>query len=193
MNIMISAVTVERGEDGFWLHPVLDELLGKREGFQSGEFEAWLDANNLEAAYDFWSEEDTDAYRAYVVSGSFAAWQPEPPAGNGWFISSIHDSEDDGPLCIWLRNRLCSADTSNENLAQRIAELESLLLVDVPETVWPVEVNLAFSQVQKAKMVPTHHQRRLKFHINRMLLEGMPLPSVITAASSLADAMEARQ
>ncbi|WP_312329894.1 hypothetical protein [Atlantibacter hermannii] len=189
----ISAVTVERDEGGFWLHPVLDKLLGEREGFQSGEFEAWLDANNLEAAYDYWSEEDTDTYRAYVVSGSFAAWQPEPPAGSGWFISSIHDSEEDGPLCIWLRNRLCGDDTSKENLAQRIAELESLLLVDVPETVWPAEVNLAFSKVQKAEKVLAHHQHRLKYHINRMLLEGLPLPSVITAASSLADAMEDRQ
>jgi hypothetical protein len=29
-------------------------------------------------------------------------WQPSAPAGDGWFIGSIHDTED-GPVCIWLR------------------------------------------------------------------------------------------
>ncbi|HFO4767186.1 TPA: hypothetical protein ACHJ1G_005562, partial [Escherichia coli] len=24
--------------------------------------------------------------------------------GNGWFIGSIHDTED-GPVCVWLRNK----------------------------------------------------------------------------------------
>jgi hypothetical protein len=29
-------------------------------------------------------------------------WIPTPPAGEGWFIGSIHDTED-GPVCYWLR------------------------------------------------------------------------------------------
>lgn len=28
-------------------------------------------------------------------------WQPSAPAGEGWFIGSIHDTED-GPVCVWL-------------------------------------------------------------------------------------------
>lgn len=73
---------------------------------------------------------------------------------------------------------------------KRIAELESLLLVDVPDTVWPAEVRLVFSQVENAGSLPDHHQRRLKYHINRMWLEKMPVPSIIAAARSLAIAME---
>ncbi|MCV4306125.1 hypothetical protein [Escherichia coli] len=73
---------------------------------------------------------------------------------------------------------------------RRVAELESLLLVDVPETVWPSEVGLVFSQVEGAGELPAHHQRRLQHHINRMWLEGMPVPSIVAAARSLAAAME---
>jgi len=72
----------------------------------------------------------------------------------------------------------------------RVAELESLLLVDVTETVWPAEVGMVYDQIETAGDLPAHHQRRLKHHINRMWLEGMPVPSVITAARSLAAAME---
>ncbi|WP_334613701.1 hypothetical protein [Escherichia coli] len=73
---------------------------------------------------------------------------------------------------------------------RRIIELESLLLVDVPETVWPAEVGVVFSQVDNAGLLPAHHQRRLKHHINRMWLEKMPVPAIVTAARSLASAME---
>lgn len=72
----------------------------------------------------------------------------------------------------------------------RIIELERLLLVDVPETVWPAEVGMVFSEVERAGELPAHHQRRLKHHINRMWLEKMPVPAIITAARSLANAME---
>lgn len=73
---------------------------------------------------------------------------------------------------------------------RRVAELESLLLVDVPETVWPAEVGMAYSQIENAAELPAHHQRRLQHHINRMWLEKMPVPSIIVAARSLAAAME---
>ncbi|MEB4673197.1 hypothetical protein MXL54_00205 [Enterobacteriaceae bacterium G50] len=73
---------------------------------------------------------------------------------------------------------------------RRIIELENLLLMDVPETVWPAEVGLVFSQVDHAGLLPAHHQRRLKHHINRMWLERMPVPAIVTAARSLALAME---
>jgi len=73
---------------------------------------------------------------------------------------------------------------------KRIVELESQLLVDVPETVWPAEVGMVYSQVESAADLPAHHQRRLKHHINRMWLEKMPVPAIVTAARSLAAAME---
>ncbi|CAH5001078.1 hypothetical protein AI2623V1_1344, partial [Klebsiella oxytoca] len=81
-------------------------------------------------------------------------------------------------------------DTSLEYACKRIQELETLLLVDVPETVWPAEVAMVFSEVKNAGELPAHHQRRLQHHINRMWLEKMPVPSIIAAARSLASAME---
>ena len=73
---------------------------------------------------------------------------------------------------------------------RRLLELEKLLLPDVSETVWPVEVSMVFSQIENAGDLPAHHQRRLQHHINRMWLEKMPVPSIIAAARSLASAME---
>jgi hypothetical protein len=73
---------------------------------------------------------------------------------------------------------------------KQIIELESLLLVNVPETVWPAEVGMVFSQIENVGDLPAHHQRRLQHHINRMWLERMPVPSIIVAARSLAAAME---
>jgi hypothetical protein len=75
-------------------------------------------------------------------------------------------------------------------MPSRISELESLLLVDVPETVWPAEVALVYSQVERAGDLPAHHQRRLKHHINRMWLEKVPVPEIVIAARSLAAVME---
>lgn len=82
------------------------------------------------------------------------------------------------------------ADPLLEYTTKRFLELESLLLVDIPETVWPAEVSMVFSQIENAGTLPAHHQRRLQHHINRMWLEKMPVPSIIAAAGSLACAME---
>ncbi|EPQ6906672.1 hypothetical protein ACUVZB_000216 [Citrobacter freundii] len=81
-------------------------------------------------------------------------------------------------------------DPQLEYATKRIVELENLLLVDVEETVWPAEVGMVYSQIESAGDLPSHHQRRLKHHINRMWLEKMPVPAIITAAQSLAIAME---
>ncbi|ELH1434251.1 hypothetical protein [Raoultella ornithinolytica] len=81
-------------------------------------------------------------------------------------------------------------DPSLEYACKRIMELEQLLLVDLPDTVWPAEVAMVYSQIDCAGDLPAHHQSRLHHHINRMWLEKMPVPSIITAARSLASAME---
>ncbi|POT55121.1 hypothetical protein C3432_22760 [Citrobacter amalonaticus] len=80
-------------------------------------------------------------------------------------------------------------DPQLEYATKRIVELESMLLVDVEETVWPDEVEMVYSQVESFGELPAHHQRRLKHHINRMWLENMPVPSIIAAARSLACVM----
>ncbi|WP_130993766.1 hypothetical protein [Klebsiella variicola] len=74
-------------------------------------------------------------------------------------------------------------DSSLEYACKRLQELESLLLVDVPETVEPAEVSMVFAQIEKAGTLPAHHQRRLQHHINRMWLEKMPESETFLAAS----------
>ena len=80
--------------------------------------------------------------------------------------------------------------TMTRYVTNRIIELETMLLVEVPETVWPAEVGMVYSQIENAGELPAHHQRRLQHHINRMWLEKMPVPSIVVAARSLAAAME---
>jgi len=77
-----------------------------------------------------------------------------------------------------------------ESAYRRLIELENLLLPVIPDTVWPAEVGMVYSQIENAGDLPAHHQRRLKHHINRMWLEKMPVPSIVVAARSLAAAME---
>ncbi len=81
-------------------------------------------------------------------------------------------------------------DVLLESAYRRLIELENLLLPVIPDTVWPAEVGMVYSQIENAGDLPAHHQRRLQHHINRMWLEGMPVPSIIAAARSLAVAME---
>lgn len=51
-------------------------------------------------------------------------------------------------------------DPSLEYACKRILELEQLLLVDVPETVWPAEVAMVLSQVESAGILQAHHKQR---------------------------------
>lgn len=81
-------------------------------------------------------------------------------------------------------------DALLDSAYRRLIELETILFPDIPETVWPAEVHMVFSQVENAGDLPAHHQSCLLHHINRMWLEKMPVPSIITAARSLASAME---
>ncbi|EPI2477742.1 hypothetical protein ACXDGK_000743 [Klebsiella pneumoniae] len=73
--------------------------------------------------------------------------------------------------------------SSLEYACKRLQELESLLLVDVPETVWPAEVSMVFAQIENAGTLPAHHQHRLQHHINRMWLEKKPVPMNVSCVN----------
>lgn len=74
-------------------------------------------------------------------------------------------------------------EPSLEYACKRIQELESLLLVDIPETVWPADVSMVFSQIEVAGEIPALHQRRLQHHINRMWLEKKPVPMNVSCVN----------
>ncbi|EFS3131391.1 hypothetical protein HX261_000254 [Salmonella enterica] len=97
----ITALPVERDQYGYWTHPLYDEFCDGREVISPDEFNDWLESNDLEWTVTYRDEEvldlDVDGY-------DISAWQQEAPAGDGWFVGSIHNTED-GAVCIWLRNK----------------------------------------------------------------------------------------
>lgn len=76
-----------------------------------------------------------------------------------------------------------------KNAINRIIELETMLLIPVENTVWPKEVEMVITQIDSAENLPECHQKRLRHHINRMWLEGIPMPTVTSVAKVLADTL----
>lgn len=63
---------------------------------------------------------------------------------------------------------------------------------NIPETtstVWPAEVNFLFGHVPDASGLPDHLQNKLRQHINRMKLEGLPETAIIQTATTLTAAI----
>lgn len=96
----ITALPVERDNYGYWTHPLYEQFCDGREVISPDEFNAWLEANGLEWKVSYLDDEEIDPD---VDGCDISTWQPDPPAGNGWFVGSIHDTED-GAVCIWLNN-----------------------------------------------------------------------------------------
>ena len=99
MNNKIVAMPVERDQCGYWTHPVYEQFCDDREYISTDEFNSWLGENNLQWKVIYRDEEDIEpGVDGYDIS----SWHPEAPEGEGWFVGSIHDTED-GAVCIWLR------------------------------------------------------------------------------------------
>ncbi|WP_237929933.1 hypothetical protein [Buttiauxella sp. S19-1] len=81
-----------------------------------------------------------------------------------------------------------------EYAVRRIVELENLLHVDVPEkTVWPQEAMMVLSEVPLSGELSPASKEKLLYHVNRMWLERLPLPSIVSAANALAAALSNRK
>lgn len=109
MSNKIVELPVERDECGFWTHPDYFCPANGNEYGVFGEFEEWLNENNLETytlslESDIEQEEFAEKYFSGECDGDISLWEPTKPDGDGWFVGSIHDTED-GPYCIWLRNK----------------------------------------------------------------------------------------
>ncbi|MGT3292752.1 hypothetical protein [Yersinia enterocolitica] len=102
----ITAVQVERDADGFWTHPDYFVPANGNEVGVEGEFDAWQALNRVVGKLEWMEcEENAEELQAAFdsVGCDVSLWQPKPPAGDGWFLASIHDTED-GPVCYWLRS-----------------------------------------------------------------------------------------
>lgn len=91
---------VTRDDLGHWTHPAWPQ-----HGDEDAIPKSWFAQQGLEVfCVDFETDASEELNNAYFEQGNpdCCAWQPSTPPGDGWFIFSIHDTED-GPVCIWVR------------------------------------------------------------------------------------------
>ncbi|MDU0709107.1 hypothetical protein Q8W75_22460, partial [Pseudomonas aeruginosa] len=96
---MIQAHLVERDQFGFWTHPNYPDLA---DNCSSNEAQETLRRLGLELQTVFM---ESDAPRLYDSARSdqrYSEWIPTRPEGAGWFVLSIHDT-DNGPVCQYVR------------------------------------------------------------------------------------------
>lgn len=73
-----------------------------------------------------------------------------------------------------------------ERAAARLTPfVQALITPETTNDVWSAEVTLLAEQVPTLISLPHEHQRKIKHHINRMLLERQPSSEIISAAQSL--------
>ncbi|WP_312993338.1 hypothetical protein [Achromobacter animicus] len=104
--IPIYAAPVQRDEDGYWTHPNMPQF----EESEAAKGRAWLAATGLETHVAYLEDEAIDhpacaRYWGDEGSADVSDWEPPRPSGNGWFVLSIHDTEDWGPICAWARHK----------------------------------------------------------------------------------------
>lgn len=100
----VKPAPVERDEDGWFTHPI-DKLLNPK--LDEIDYRPIFEGMNLDFKGHAMEDELPMEHPAYVAyfdngEGTCALWEPRPPEGDGWFLYSIHDSED-GPIAWWLR------------------------------------------------------------------------------------------
>lgn len=107
---LIQPAAVQRDEFGNWYHPDIPVFYGSDESTdESPKWEDWLKTQGLEQSKCMleWEDESHPVYQSYFEADdpdpNFAAWGPEPPKGEGWFVLAICDTED-GP-CAWFVRR----------------------------------------------------------------------------------------
>lgn len=98
----IKPMEPQRDRDGYWTHPDVPEIE------TTEQFNAWQAEQGFQCSVVMLDGDDgvgsEDAQKRYFEEGDtdILCWQPSKPDGEGWFIVSIHDTED-GPACLWIR------------------------------------------------------------------------------------------
>ncbi len=171
MKPMIQAHLVERDQFGFWTHPNYPDLA---DNCSSSEAQETLRRLGLELQTVFM---ESDAPRLYDSARSdqrYSEWIPTRPEGAGWFVLSIHDT-DNGPVCQYVRplgehlspidldaaaeqherllSEACAKALNQRDVAQaRVAELEHVLRVVVNAAdhgSWPTTVMHGIEKVRE--------------------------------------------
>lgn len=96
---VITAVPVVRDSEGHWMHPAFPHGAAPEECSLAPVFKG------LGLEYHGCVMQDTDTPQEIqdeCGDGDCSKWVPEPPAGEGWFLVAIHETED-GPAALWAR------------------------------------------------------------------------------------------
>lgn len=103
----IEPVEVVRDAEGWFSHPqYFTEPEWDIDSMTSEDFYNYLKDRDIDYAITDMEGDDFDMHTRYCEEGQCdcSAWEPSRPAGDGWFVLSIHDTED-GPVCVWGRRR----------------------------------------------------------------------------------------
>lgn len=98
----IKPMEPQRDRDGYWTHPDVPDIE------TTEQFNVWQAEQGFQCSVVMLDGDDgvgsEDAQKRYFEDGDtdILVWQPSRPEGEGWFIASIHDTED-GPACLWIR------------------------------------------------------------------------------------------
>lgn len=98
----IAPITVQRDDLGHWTHPAWPQ-----DGDENAVPKAWFDEQGLEIfLVEFEYDAPQELLDSYFDDGApdCSKWTPTKPEGDGWFVFSIHETED-GPVCVWLREK----------------------------------------------------------------------------------------
>ena len=92
---------IVRDEDGMLSHPAVPYL------DEDVNYETFFDSFGIEAAFIHMENDvDGDTYDQYFASNSAncSFWTPTTPAGDGWLLLEIYDTED-GPVALYVREK----------------------------------------------------------------------------------------
>lgn len=171
MKPMIQAHLVERDQFGFWTHPNYPDLA---DNCSSNEAQETLRRLGLELQTVFMESDTPRLYDSARSDQRYSEWIPTRPEGSGWFVLSIHDTEN-GPVCQYVRpladslspididaaaeqherlfSEACAKALNQGDVAQaRVAELEHVLRVVVNAAdhgSWPTTVMHGIEKVRE--------------------------------------------
>lgn len=84
---------------------VMSRGTGRIQRMSAVEFSYWLRTHGLQCFVMTMRDEAPEVFAAGFTDEAPDArgWIPEPPDDDGWFLGSVHDT-DDGPVCYWFRH-----------------------------------------------------------------------------------------
>ncbi|HED3065053.1 TPA: hypothetical protein R4057_002006 [Kluyvera ascorbata] len=95
LYLPIGPIEVDRGDDGYWLHPAAALQPDWDEGTSSAEMRDWYSAHGLEMQTVSMEDQRPNLHEKILdEAADLLDWSPEPPEGEDWFLFCIFDTED---------------------------------------------------------------------------------------------------